>query len=174
MLICTVAGSCVVTTALSTHGSASTRLWIAAPLMVKMLSSGHLGGGDHGAGGDQVGARRRSPGAPGTAGSVSTSTSSATCTVSAATAIRRRLQEVPPARRRAATAPAPRRAWRRLRGDACSRVPGVTAKRAHRPGGVDDQRRLGSHQGDVARSLVEHLGAHEACSVRWGQCINAG
>ena len=33
-------GSCVLTTALATHGSASTRLWIAAPLIVKMLSSG--------------------------------------------------------------------------------------------------------------------------------------
>ena len=40
--ISTVAGSWVVTTALATQGSACTRLWIAAPLMVKMLCSGTL------------------------------------------------------------------------------------------------------------------------------------
>ena len=133
----------------------------------------HLGGGDHGAGRDQVSAdhghlahlerrqrqdqrrarssaprarRPRWPALPGDASGAPTGGDGACAAPRVAALARRRLE---------------------LR-------PGIGRKAPHRPGGVDDQRRLGADQGDVARSLVEHVSAHEACSVLEGQCINAG
>ena len=127
MLMRTVAGSCVVTTALSTQGSASTRPWMAAPLMVKMLSSGTSAAATT--------ALVVTRWAPTTVtwrtwkvGSVSTRPSAAICTASAAAAMARRFQEV---RRRATggDGACPRRECRRLRGDAWSFVPGLIEKR---------------------------------------------
>ena len=85
--------------------------------------------------------------------------------MSAAAAMARRLQEVC---RLAAGGGGgvPRRAWRRLRGDAVSFDPGVSDQPAHRSRRIGDERCLGTHEGDVARALVEHLGAHKTCSVR--------
>jgi len=72
-------------------------------------------------------------------------------------------------RRRLGAARVPALAGRRLQPR-----PGPDHQAGHRSRGVDDQRRLGTDEGDVARALVEHLGAHESGSVRWGQCMNAG
>ncbi len=92
MSMLTVAGSCVVTTALSTQGSASTRLWMAAPLIVKMLSSGTSAAAT-----TALVVTRRAPTTvtwrTWNAGRVKTSTSRATCTVE-----RRDRDDAPPPR----------------------------------------------------------------------------
>ena len=162
--ISTVAGSSVVTIALATQGSDCTRPWIAAPLIVKMLCSGTSAAATTAPVVSRwvpttVTRRTWNP------GSVSASARRPTCTVSAAAAISRRLQEVCRLdhgwrRRRAAARVTPfARRRHELR-------PGAHHQPAHSSRRIGDERRLGANQGDVARPLVEHLGAHRACSVR--------
>ena len=83
----------MVTTALATQGSACTRLWIAAPLIVKMLCSGTLAAATTAPDVSRwvpttVTWRTWNP------GRVSANTRRPTCTVSAAAAISRLLHEV--------------------------------------------------------------------------------
>ena len=168
----TVAGSSVVTTALATQGSAWTRPWIAAPLMVKMLCSGTSAAATTApvvmrCVPTTVTCRTWNP------GRVSASTSRPTCT-------RQRggrddtpsPREVPPGHARRRGRPAARVApFARRRGELRPRAEDEPAHRSRR---IRDERRLGANQGEVMRSLVEHPGAHKACSVRRGRCMFAG